>query len=205
MEKLRVCLLGCKGVGKTSLVIRLVGGRFVEEYEPTMGEDYRKIMEGEGGEPVLVDFLDGDGDMEFRALWDEWIHMSDAFLILYSVGDFESFEKVRVFLERVFWAKDTGDVAIVVVGHKSDLGEEDRAVDKKEGEEYVGLHEGVLFMEVSAKIGENVSKVFEMVIKRYQELQRKRMVGKGEERIEESPPPVVHDVQKGKLVKRAQR
>ena len=199
-----MCLLGSEGVGKTSLVLRLVGGHFVEEFDVSMDDDHRKIIEVEG-EPVLVEILDGNGNMELQGLWDVWIRNSEAFLLLYSVGDFESFEKVRVFLERVFLVKETGDVAIVVVGHKSDLGEEDRAVDKKEGEEYVGLHEGVLFMEVSAKTGENVSEAFEMVIKRYQELQRKRMVGKGEERIEESPPPVVHDVQRGKLVKRAQR
>ena len=203
-NEVNICVLGEWGVGKTSLIVRLITDNFVEDYEPKLDDSWRKMMEVDG-EVVLLDILD-TYEEEFQSLMDQYVGQAEAFLILYSVGSFKSFENVKECLELVYRLKETGDVPIVVVGHKSDLEEEERVVSKEEGEYYVGLHEGVLFVEASAKNRENVEEAFEMVVRRHREL-RKGAWEKGVEKtVEMSDPPFVHDVVvKGNSVKPAKR
>ena len=239
--QLKVCVVGDEEVGKTTLVCRFIQGVFVKHIDiinDVHCDVLRKLIEvgggegeGEGGggkgrEVVMLEILDMPRLQEdFLVMREIWVRDSDCFLVLYSVGDYESFEKVKEWLELIYKIKDTGDVAIVVVGHKSDLGEgegegeegegeregkgrekrEERKVLKHEGEGYVGLHEGLLFMEVSSKSGENVERAFEEVVMRYREVNRKGR-GKKEEKGElSSSPPVVYEVQKGRTVKGAKR
>ena len=208
---LKICLLGELGVGKTSFVARLVSNQFVDEFDIYFDESYRKMIEVEG-EGVLLEVLDPHL-VDVRAMmWDGSISCCEVFLILYSVGEFETFRKVREGLELIYRVKERGDVPIIVVGHKIDL-ELEREVSKEEGEEYVGLHEGVLFMEASAKTGENVKEVFQMAVKRYRELERERNgvdeggKERGRRKRNENvpPPPIVHDIIQGRTVKPAKR
>ena len=183
----------------------------VEDFETFCNEFYRKMIEVEGEEGgVMAEILDPYQVEETLMEWE--VRDYDVFLILYSVARFESFLKVKEYLEFVYRVKERGDVPIVVVGHKIGL-EREREVSKEEGEEYIGLHEGVLFMEASAKTGENVVEVFEMAAKRHRELEllqreRNEEENGGKEwwsRREDVPPPIVHEISRGRTVKPAKR
>ena len=211
-ELLKIFPLGDHGVGKTSLITRFVGNRFVDEYDPGLNDSWRKVMEVEG-KTVVVEIIDTyDTCVEFEALSQTLVLDSDIFLVLYSIRRFETFKSVPKNLEFVYRVQERGDLPIIVVGLMSDL-EIEREVSKDEGEEYVGLHEGVLFMEASAKTGENVVEVFQMAVKRYEELEMERNGveegGKGRgrrKRNENVPPqPIVHDIIRGRTVKPAKR
>ena len=56
-EDYKTVLFGCGGVGKSTLTIQFVNGHFISEYDPTIEDNYRKIVEKDG-KKVVLDILD---------------------------------------------------------------------------------------------------------------------------------------------------
>ena len=65
-EECKVVVLGDGGVGKSGLVIQFIMGQFIEEYDPTIEDSYRKQMEVDGNLAIL-DILDTAG--KFSYVW----------------------------------------------------------------------------------------------------------------------------------------
>ena len=57
------------GVGKSALTIQLIQNHFVEEYDPTIEDSYRKQVVIDG-ETCLLDILDTAGQEEYSATRD---------------------------------------------------------------------------------------------------------------------------------------
>ena len=53
------------GVGKSALTIQLIQNHFVDEYDPTIEDSYRKQVVIDG-ETCLLDILDTAGQEEYR-------------------------------------------------------------------------------------------------------------------------------------------
>jgi small GTP-binding protein len=56
----KICVLGDGGVGKTALTIQLCSNHFVEEYDPTIEDSYRKQVVIDD-ESCLLEILDTAG------------------------------------------------------------------------------------------------------------------------------------------------
>ena len=204
-REFKVCLLGAPGVGRSSLVIRVVTGNFIVDFDPTLDDNYRKMMQVDG-HVVVLDLSDYPSFEEFTAMRDHLIISSEIFIIVYSVIDLESFQKVQEFLEMIYLIKERGDLSIMIVGTKTDLVEESgRAVEKEEAEDYAKLHDGVMYMETSSKSGENVHEIFEEGVRRQVQIEKVHMGAKDGAKTGDVPPPVVHDISRGKAVKPAKR
>jgi GTPase KRas protein len=156
----QICLFGDAGVGKSSLLVRICSNRFVEEYDPCC-EDFQKQVTIDG-EPCLIQFIEAY-DEELPAFRDNWIRDSDGFLIVYSIASRSSFERVNSFMEVLRMVKDKNYMEVVVVGNKCDV-DTQREVSTVEGERAVGAM-GAMFLEASAKTGENVERAFADVIR----------------------------------------
>merc|ERR1712137_529137 len=153
----KVCVLGDGGVGKTALTIQLCSNHFVEEYDPTIEDSYRKQVLIDG-EPCLLAILDTAGQEEFTALRDQWIRDCEGFIIIYSITCRNSFNQVPAFRNQVLKVKDTESIPLMLVGNKCDL-EEKREVETSEGEE-LAIRLSCQFKEASAKTRENVEESF---------------------------------------------
>ena len=51
-SEFRLVVLGSGGVGKSALTIRLITDNFLEEYDPTIEDSYRKQASSGGGAPL---------------------------------------------------------------------------------------------------------------------------------------------------------
>jgi Ras-related protein Ral-A len=63
----KVIIVGSAGVGKTALTLMFMYGDFVEEYDPTSADSYRKKVTI-NGEEVLLDILDTAGQEEYATV-----------------------------------------------------------------------------------------------------------------------------------------
>lgn len=157
MAHYKICCLGDGGVGKTALTIQLCSNHFVEEYDPTIEDSYRKqvVIDNQG---CLLEILDTAGQEEFTALRDQWIRDCEGFVIIYSITSRGSFEQVMVFKDQVIRVKDADKLPIMLVGNKCDL-EDQRQVSTQEGQE-LAKKMGCQFKEASAKTRVNVEEAF---------------------------------------------
>ncbi|PIK50414.1 putative ras-related protein [Apostichopus japonicus] len=60
MKEYKLVVLGSGGVGKSALTVQFVQGIFVEKYDPTIEDSYRKQVEVEG-QQCMLEILDTAG------------------------------------------------------------------------------------------------------------------------------------------------
>lgn len=157
MREYKVVVLGSGGVGKSALTVQFVSGNFVEKYDPTIEDFYRKAIEVENTMAIL-EILDTAGTEQFASMRDLYIRNGQGFVIVYSVTSKQSHQDVVVLREQIIRVKGTENVPMVLVGNKADL-EPDRQVPTSEGMILANEWE-VPFYETSAKRCINVNEVF---------------------------------------------
>ena len=74
------------GVGKSALTIQLIQNHFVDEYDPTIEDSYRKQVVIDG-ETCLLDILDTAGQEEYSAMRDQYMRTGEGFLIVFAVNN----------------------------------------------------------------------------------------------------------------------
>ncbi|XP_019945667.1 ras-related protein Ral-B [Paralichthys olivaceus] len=154
----KVIMVGSGGVGKSALTLQFMYDEFVEDYEPTKADSYRKKVVLDG-EEVQIDILDTAGQEDYAAIRDNYFRSGEGFLLVFSITEHESFTATAEFREQILRVKAEEDkIPLLVVGNKSDLEERRQvSVDEARGkaEEW-----GVQYVETSAKTRANVDKVF---------------------------------------------
>jgi len=116
----KIVVLGDGGVGKSALTIRLVTDNFLEEYDPTIEDSYRKQVNIDGS-VALLDILDTAGQEEFASMQDQWIREGKGFLLVYSITSQQSFNEMKNFHRNILRTKDMDKVPLVIAGNKCDL------------------------------------------------------------------------------------
>jgi len=151
----KVIVVGGAGAGKSALTQMFMYGNFVEEYDPTTADSYRKIIEVDG-EKCQLDILDTAGQEEYMR--DNYYRLGEGFLIVYSITMRDTFSDVNRFYDHIKSVKEEEEVPLIVVGSKCDL-DGDREVPTSEGKTLAEKF-GVPFFETSAKTRVNVDEVF---------------------------------------------
>ncbi|XP_055082612.1 ras-related protein Ral-B-like [Periophthalmus magnuspinnatus] len=153
----KVIMVGSGGVGKSALTLQFMYDEFVEDYEPTKADSYRKKVVLDG-EEVQIDILDTAGQEDYAAIRDNYFRSGEGFLLVFSITEHESFTATAEFREQILRVKEEDLVPLLVVGNKSDL-EERRQVSLEEASSRA-QEWGVPYVETSAKTRANVDKVF---------------------------------------------
>ncbi|XP_013792515.1 ras-related protein Rap-1b-like [Limulus polyphemus] len=156
-----VVILGQSRVGKTAIVQQFLNGEFSIDYRATVEEFHRSqyVMDDF---VLTLDILDTSGSYEFPAMKRLAVTKGDAFVLVYSIEDAESFERVYREREFVLNIRPLG-VPIVVVGNKCDL-EGDRKVGRELAESVVIMDWENEFLEVSAKTDISISDIFNKLL-----------------------------------------
>lgn len=102
------------------MTIQFIQSRFVDEWDPTIEDSYRKqcLIDGE---VAYVDVLDTAGQEEYRAMRETYMLPAEGFLLVYSINSRSSFEEITEFMEQILRVKDAESFPVVIVANKCDL------------------------------------------------------------------------------------
>lgn len=157
LKEYKLVVVGGGGVGKSALTIQLIQSHFVDEYDPTIEDSYRKQCTVDN-EQVTLDILDTAGQEEYLAMREQYMRTGEGFLLVYAINSRNSLDELQVFYEQIQRVKDSDNVPVLVVGNKSDL-EIERQVSFEEGAAFAKSL-GCPFFETSAKQRINVEEAF---------------------------------------------
>eukprot|EP01120_Amphizonella_sp_Union-15-10_P011832 TRINITY_DN5128_c0_g3_i1.p1 TRINITY_DN5128_c0_g3~~TRINITY_DN5128_c0_g3_i1.p1 ORF type:complete len:211 (+),score=35.51 TRINITY_DN5128_c0_g3_i1:41-673(+) len=165
MVEVRLVVMGSGGVGKSALTLQFVQGIFIENYDPTIEDAYRKVYEV-NKKPYILEILDTAGTEQFAPMRELYMRNGDGFLLVYSIDNPNSFNELRSIRESILRVKDTAEVPIMIVGNKNDL-ESSRKVTTEDGKKLAReWGPSVLFLEASAKTLNNIEAVFVDLVKK---------------------------------------
>ncbi|KAK5078502.1 RAS1 protein [Lithohypha guttulata] len=169
LREYKLVVVGGGGVGKSCLTIQLIQSHFVDEYDPTIEDSYRKqcVIDDE---VALLDVLDTAGQEEYAAMREQYMRTGEGFLLVYSIDSKQSFDEIRTFQQQILRVKDKDYFPIIIVGNKCDL-EQDRVVSKEEGMALARSF-GCKFMETSAKQRINVEGAFYELVREIRKYNR---------------------------------
>lgn len=163
MREFKVVVLGPGGVGKSALTVQFISGKFVERYDPTVEDFYRKEIEVDG-DPAILEILDTAGTEQFASMRDLYIKNGQGFVIVYSLTSRQSFQDIKLIREQILRVKGTDRVPIVLAANKSDIAETSREVSTDEGcnlaNEWM-----IPYLETSAKNSTIVNSLFTEIVK----------------------------------------
>ncbi|XP_042615445.1 ras-like protein family member 12 isoform X2 [Cyprinus carpio] len=142
-----IVILGAMGSGKSALTVKFLTKRFISEYDPNL--DTYTSEEVVDQQPVLVKVMD-TADQDGPVNCERYLSWANAFIIVYSIDNRNSFEACQQYLETVtLYSKGLQPEApVILLGNKVDM-ERYRQVSKADGAA-LALRFGCLFFEVSA-------------------------------------------------------
>merc|ERR1711879_43900 len=166
VQEYKIVVLGSGGVGKSAITVQFVQGVFVEKYDPTIEDSYRKHLEVDGIQCAL-EILDTAGTEQFTAMRDLYVKDGQGFVLVYSIVAKSTFSELSSIREQIVRVKDTEDFPTILVGNKCDLGDQ-RVITEDDGKSLASKW-STEFMEASAKTCTNVSDLFITLIRKINE------------------------------------
>jgi small GTP-binding protein len=162
-------VLGAAGVGKSSIISRFLHDEYKPEYTPTV-EDFHQTELLQNGWLLPLDIVDTTGYYAFPAMMELAIATGDAFVMVFNIGDNQSFQHISAMRDLIFQIKgdtvNTADIPIVVVGNKIDL-DNRSLVNKTTMECIVTMDWDHSYVETSAKTNTNIRTVFDELLVRF--------------------------------------
>jgi len=157
MSDYKIVVLGSGGVGKSALTVQFVQGIFVQKYDPTIEDSYRKPVEVDN-ENYMLEILDTAGTEQFTAMRDLYMKNGQGFSLVYSIIAESTFNDLPDLRDQILRVKDTDSIPMVLVGNKCDL-KDQRKITTEQGENLAKKF-NCTFMEASAKDKFHVDDIF---------------------------------------------
>ncbi|KAI9611488.1 hypothetical protein H4Q26_008441 [Puccinia striiformis f. sp. tritici PST-130] len=146
LREYKLVVVGGGGVGKSALTIQFIQSHFVDEYDPTIEDSYRKqcVIDEE---VALLDVLDTAGQEEYSAMREQYMRTGEGFLLVYSITSRNSFEEISTFHQQILRVKDKDYFPVLWLPTSAISNTNDR------------------FIETSAKQRINVDEAFSSLVK----------------------------------------
>ena len=163
IDNYKIVLIGDINVGKTSILSRFRYGSFESDYMPTLGIDFFSKNLFFEDKTIRLILWDTAGQERFRSLIPSYLKNADCIIIVFDITNKESFLSLNKWLTD---AKNNAseNTIYVICGNKIDL-KERRTVNENEINEYIKKNTGVIYMECSAKNGQGIKDLFNVIAK----------------------------------------
>ena len=152
VNRQKIIFIGDVSVGKTSIINVLMGQKFNNEYEASIGVDFFSKTIKYKGKTIKLQIWDSAGQEKFRSLIPNYIRGSSLVFIVYDITNRKSFENLQSWIDFVNNIENSN---IVILANKIDL-ENQRQIQTEEGQKFC-TEKNYDFFEVSAKEDNNLN------------------------------------------------
>eukprot|EP00669_Euglena_mutabilis_P001216 TRINITY_DN11522_c0_g1_i1.p1 TRINITY_DN11522_c0_g1~~TRINITY_DN11522_c0_g1_i1.p1 ORF type:complete len:201 (+),score=38.92 TRINITY_DN11522_c0_g1_i1:37-639(+) len=159
-NKFKLVLLGEAGVGKSSIVLRLIKGEYLEFQHSTVGASFFRHSVACNGQTIQFDIWDTAGQERYKSLASMYYRGAAAALVVYEITSRESFERAKYWV-RELTLNSSPNIVIALAGNKCDL-QDQRRVPLEDALTYAAEN-NVLHLETSAKTAVNISEAFQEI------------------------------------------
>ncbi|MBY9006321.1 MAG: GTP-binding protein [Candidatus Lokiarchaeota archaeon] len=166
----KICVVGDGGVGKSTMVKRLITGKYIEQ-KITIGADLSTYYTNIDDDEIILQLWDFAGERRFQFFLPNYSRGVKGCLLCYDVGRRASFERLYRWYDII---DKTNNPIFVLVGCKNDLGEEKKVITQKDAEIFQNENSINMFIETSSKTGHNIKDLFtHLAIKIYHQEKEK--------------------------------
>jgi small GTP-binding protein len=153
----KVVVVGSSGVGKSSIVKRLVQDAFQRDGAPTCGADYYQYSCPLESETVRLQIWDTAGQERFQSISKSYFRNAVGAVLVYDITSMGSFDDLSGWLND-FQSLALPNAYVLLVGNKADL-EAERQVGPQFVKAFADRHH-LQAIETSAQSGHNVREGF---------------------------------------------
>lgn len=153
----KLVVLGDASVGKSSLCGRFANGEFNAAQEPSIGAAFMTQSVRTGKLVVVFDIWDTAGQERYRSLAPQYYRGAGAAVVVFDITQQASFDTAKSWVAEL---RDTGTL-VALAGNKADL-QASRTVDREAVWTYADSM-GIIYLETSAKTGQNVNELFQQI------------------------------------------
>ena len=117
--ELNILLIGDGGVGKTSLIKKILTDKFNEKYEPTIGVKISEIVFDTNRGDISAQIWDTAGQEKFGPLRENYYKKADMIILMFDVTSRITYKNIPNWYTNINKIKP--DIPCVLVGNKVDL------------------------------------------------------------------------------------
>ncbi len=162
--RFKVVLIGAGAVGKTSLVKRFVDDTFSSSYNVTIGVDFLSKDVNIEGKEVILTIWDIGGQDRFKFMRTRFFDGASGALLIFDLTRAETYKEIQKWLSE-FRTYAGENVPFILIGNKVDLIEDIGEVVERSEARSFAENEGSIYIDTSAKTGENVNDAFNRLTK----------------------------------------
>jgi Ras-related protein Rab-1A len=158
----KLLLIGNTHVGKSNLLLRFSDNVFQDQFQPTIGVDFKIKTINLDDSVIKLQLWDTAGQERFRNITNSYYKGAHGVILVYDITNRQSFRDIEIWLEEID-KYATANITKMLVGNKLDL-EDMRQIMREEGKQKAE-ELNVKFLETSAKESTNVDLAFHTMIR----------------------------------------
>jgi len=152
----KIILLGDSNTLKASLIIRFCDDIYEDNLESTIGVFEKTKFVKRNNKIIELQIWDAAGQERFRSLAKSCTNQLDGIILVYDIGDKDSFKSIKIWYYNLRETVDFKKVGIILVGIISD---KPRQVSEKKTQEFCQKN-NISYLEASTKDKKEVDEVF---------------------------------------------
>ena len=159
--KFKIILIGDSNIGKSTLLHRLITGKFRERIIKTVGVEFHtKGFHNIENLQIILHIWDFSGEDRFLNLLPTWLKDVKGCIFMYDISKYTSFISLKKWRKRIF-KSISPNIPKFLIGNKLDLREISKnSVSNEEAQSFAEKNKFKHFFECSAITGENIEKPF---------------------------------------------